>query len=222
MMPSVIRTMAVATATLVVLGLTACTADDDATPLPTAPVVQLGAPGQPNRTLSPEDAAALESPGHVEQDVEFVRNMLHHHSQAIQMTGYVDDRTDDEDVRLLAERMEVSQTDEIRQLERWLQERGEPARDPDEAHDGHDAASMPGLLTDEELAQLEATRGDEFDVLFLQFMIKHHEGAIQMVNDLYASGGGQEPDVDAFARHVDSDQRIEIARMTSMLAQRQG
>lgn len=222
MMPRPVRSIAVATAALLALGLAACTAEDEAVPLPTSPVVQLGAPGQPNRTLSPEDAAALGSPEYVEQDVAFVRDMLHHHAQAIQMTGYVQERSDDGDIELLAERMDVSQTDEILQLERWLQERGEPARDPDAPHGGHGSDQMPGLLTDEELAQLEAARGEEFDVLFLQFMIRHHEGAIQMVSDLYASGGGQEPDIDAFARHVEADQGIEIARMRDLLAQRAG
>lgn len=205
---------------VIALGLTACTPpEDDAQPLPTTPVVQLGAPGEPNRTLSPSEAAALDTIGYVEEDVLFVRDMLHHHSQAIQMTGYVDERTTDRDIRLLAERMEVSQTDEITQLETWLQKRGEPVRDPDAGH-AHDAESMPGLLTDAELAELEAAEGDEFDELFLAYMIRHHQGAVQMVSDLYASGAGQEPDIDAFARHVEADQNIEIARMQEMLAER--
>ncbi|WP_169583109.1 MULTISPECIES: DUF305 domain-containing protein [Microbacterium] len=214
------RLLVVGAVTLTVLGLTGCTPPaDDAAPLPTTPVVQLGAPGEPNRTLSPSEAAALDSPEYVEEDVLFVRDMLHHHSQAIQMTGYVDERTSDDDIRLLAERMEVSQTDEITQLETWLQRRGEPVRDPDASHE-HDADSMPGLLTDDELAQLEAAEGDEFDEMFLEFMIRHHQGALEMVAELYGSGGGQESDIDAFARHVEADQSIEIARMQQMLAER--
>ena len=165
------------------------------------------------------NAAALDSPPYVEADVLFVRDMLHHHSQAIQMTGYVEDRTTDEDIRLLAERMQISQADEITQLETWLQKRGEPVRDPDASH-GHDAESMPGLLTDEELAQLEAAEGDEFDRLFLAFMIRHHQGAVQMVTELYAEGAGQETEIDTFARHVEADQNIEIGRMQDMLADR--
>ena len=129
------RLVSLGAAVLLIFGLSACTAEpEEAAPLPTSPVVQLGAPGEPNRTLSPDEAAGLGSPTYVEQDVLFVRDMLHHHSQAIQMTGYVDDRTTDEDIRLLAERMDVSQTDEITQLETWLQTRGEPVRDPDDSH----------------------------------------------------------------------------------------
>ncbi|WP_203581846.1 DUF305 domain-containing protein [Microbacterium hibisci] len=220
--PTPTRLVLLGAAALLMVGLSACTAEpDEVAPLPTSPVVQLGAPGEPNRTLSPEEAAELDSPTYVEQDVLFVRDMLHHHSQAIEMTGYVDERTTDDDIRLLAERMAVSQTDEITQLETWLQTRGEPVRDPDESH-AHTSESMPGLLTEAELAELEGAEGEEFDRLFLTYMIKHHEGAIQMVTDLYAEGGGQESDIDVFARHVEADQGIEIARMEELLAQREG
>ncbi len=199
--------------------LTACTADaEPPAPVSTVPVIQPGAPGEPNRTLSPEEAAeAQDSLPYVEADVLFVRDMLHHHAQALVMTGYVPDRTTDRDIRLLAERMEVSQTDEIAQLEKWLRDRAEPIRDPDAAHDAH--TDMPGLLTDDELAQLEAAKGSEFERLFLEFMIKHHEGAIRMVADLIADGGGQETEIGLFARHVEADQGIEIARMQQLLAQ---
>ena len=81
---------------------------------------------------------------------------------------------------------------------------------------------MPGLLTEDEMAELEAADGEEFDVLFLTFMIKHHQGAIQMVQDLYAAGGGQEVEIDTFAKHVEADQNIEISRMQQMLAERTG
>lgn len=209
-------------AALLVTGLTACTAGpEEAVPPASAPVVQIGGPGEPNRTLSPEEAAALTSPPYVESDVLFVRDMLHHHSQALAMTGFVPDRSHDESVHLLAERMEIGQTDEMAMLERWLQDRGEPVRDPDAAH-GHSAASMPGLLTDAEMAQLEAAEGEEFDILFLTFMIKHHQGAIQMVQELYAAGGGQEVEIGTMALHIEADQNIEIKRMQQMLAERQG
>lgn len=217
-----IRLASLGIAALLIAGLTACTGEpEDAAPLPTTPVVQLGGPGEPNRTLSPDEAAALTSPSYSEDDVLFVRDMLHHHSQAIEMTGFVVDRSDDEDVRLLAERMDISQTDEMAVLEKWLQDRGEPVRDPDASH-AHSAESMPGLLTDAEMAQLEAAEGEEFDILFLTFMIKHHQGAIQMVQELYAADGGQEPEIDTFARHVEADQGIEITRMQRMLAEREG
>jgi len=76
------------------------------------------------------------------------------------------------------------------------------------------------MLTEEELAELETADGDAFDVLFLKSMIRHHEGAVAMIEDLYTAGGGQEPVIGEMARHFDSDQRIEITRMADMLAER--
>ena len=203
-----------------VLALTACTvAEPTPRPTSTAPVVQLGAPGEGNRTLSPEEQLELGGTvPHSEADVQFVRDMLHHHAQALVMTGYVEERTTDSGIRLLAERMHISQEDEMGQLEKWLQTRGEPVRDPDAAHDAH--SLMPGMLTAEELAALEAAEGEAFDELFLRSMIRHHEGALVMIADLFARSDGAEPELGQLANHFDSDQRVEIARMSSMLAER--
>lgn len=196
---------------------------DDAAPraVSTAPVVQLGAPGDANRTLGPDDIAAIEAPAHVEADVTFVRNMLYHHDQAMTMTAMVEERTTTRDIRLLSARMAATQEGEIEQLENWLAARDETVRDPaDGDHDSHASmAGMQGMLTEEEMARLEAAEGPEFDRLFLELMIKHHEGAIAMVYDLYGAGGGVESEVDSIARHVDSDQSIEISRMRQMLAE---
>ncbi len=200
-----------------VFGLAACTAGSDE-PAPTSPVVQLGAPGEENQTLSPEDAAKLESPKHTEADEQFMLDMVQHHNQAIVMTSFVDERTDDRDIRLLAKRMKISQQDEMDLMTRWLQDRVVPLTDEHGGHgDGHE---MPGMLTDEQLAQLEAADGAAFERLFLEFMIQHHEGALQMVSELYTDGGGHESEIDQFARHVESDQGVEIARMQQLLATR--
>ena len=210
------RSLRLGTVVVLALGLTACTAGSE--PAPTDPVVQLGAPGEPNRTLSPEEAGGIEAPTFVEEDVAFMRDMIEHHSQAIVMTGFVDERTDDRDIRLLAERMKVSQEDELDLMAKWMQERSQPIRG--DGHDGHGANEMPGMLTQQQLDRLEAAEGDEFDRLFLEYMIQHHEGALQMVQDLYKAGGGQEASIGQFASHVEGDQGIEIARMQSMLAER--
>jgi uncharacterized protein (DUF305 family) len=202
------------------LGLSACTAGAPAAPEPTSPMVQLGAPGEPNRTMSPDEAAGIEAPEHTEADVEFMQMMILHHDQAITMTDWVDERTTDRDIRLLAERMRISQEDELELMAGWLQDRGTPLRDEHGAHGGHADGMMPGMLTDEQLEQLEAADGEEFERLFLEYMIQHHAGALEMVADLWASDGGQEPEIGQFARHVEGDQAIEIARMQSMLAER--
>ena len=215
------RCFGVGTVLVLSLGLAACTVSAPEPPEPTSPIVQLGAPGEPNQTLSPEDAAKrLEAPKFVEADSEFMLDMMQHHDQALVMTGYVEDRTDDRDIRLLAERMRISQEDEVTMMTRWLQDRFIPVND--ESGHGHEGDTMPGMLTDEQLADLEAATGAAFDRLFLQSMIQHHLGAVQMVGELYAAGGGNESEIDQFARHVESDQGIEIARMQQMLAERSG
>ena len=211
------RPGAVAATMVLAFGLTACTNSVPDTPEPTSPVVQLGAPGEPNRTLSPDEAAALSVPEHTDADVEFMRMMIAHHDQAIVMTGWVDERTSNRDVRLLAERMRISQEDELEQMASWMQDRGQPLREG--GHD-HLYAAMPGMLTDEELEQLEHAKGAEFERLFLEGMIRHHQGALEMVEDLWAAGGGNETWIGEFARHVESDQGIEIVRMQQMLAER--
>ena len=198
-----------------VLVLAGCTSDADGE----APrVVQLASPGQPNRVLTDEEAAELDAPEYTDADVAFVQAMIPHHAQALEMTDLVEERTSRADIPLLSERIEISQQDEIALLERWLTDRGE--RIP-ESHSHHGSMGlMPGMLTDEQLAQLENASGAEFDLLFLQSMIYHHEGAVVMVNDLLTGGtGGQEPEVFQLAQHIDSDQQIEIARMNSLLRQ---
>jgi uncharacterized protein (DUF305 family) len=215
------RPLAVAIAgTLVAVALTACTGSEDVgRSTSTAPVVQLGAPGHPNRTLSADEQLSPIPLRHNDADIAFARDMIRHHNQALVMTGYVDDRTTTSDIRLLAKRMRDGQADEINLLKQWLSDRGEPPNDLEKEHGGHDLGeSMPGMLSEAELAQLEAARSAEFDRLFLELMTKHHEGALLMVAELNAQGGGQEPALGQIAQHIDSDQRIELARMASLLA----
>lgn len=201
-------------------------------PVDPAPVVQAGAPGEEGRTITAGQVAQIGSPRHVAADAEFMRDMIIHHAQAVEMTALVAERTTSQDIRLLAERIEASQEDEMRMMRRWLTDRGEAL--PDEhahhAHHGHGAhaghgadphAGMPGMLSPAEMQQLRDARGADFDRLFLEGMIKHHEGAIVMVEELFAiDGAGQETEIFQFASHVDSDQRMEIMRMQRMLAQR--
>ncbi len=146
-------------------------------------------------------------------DVRFMHGMIPHHAQALDMTGLVPERSENERIHRLAQRIEISQRDEIARMRRWLETRDEPV--PSEHHHG---ALMPGMLTEEEMARLSAARGSEFDRLFLELMIHHHEGALVMVDDLFTTdGAGQETEIFLFASHVDTDQRAEIARMRSML-----
>lgn len=158
-----------------------------------------------------------------------MQQMIHHHAQALQMTALVPGRTTRREIHLIAERIEVSQRDEIRQMQEWLRARGEavPAADtmptePHAAHAGHATdsthAMMPGMLTPAQMAQLAAATGTEFDRLFLELMIRHHEGALTMVSDLLARGGAQESQMFSLAAEIESDQMMEIARMQRLLA----
>jgi uncharacterized protein (DUF305 family) len=188
---------------------------DSGSPAANPRVVQPGAPGQSGRTLSDDDLSSLAPPRHNTSDTRFMQRMIHHHAQALEMTALVDERTNSADVPRLAGRIEVSQRDEIAQMERWLADRGE-------AHPGGHATHgqgelMPGMLDEAGFRRLRAARGVAFDRLFLESMIRHHEGALAMVTELYNSGGGFEPACDRFAREVNADQTIEIARMREML-----
>ncbi|MGH7573168.1 MAG: DUF305 domain-containing protein [Gemmatimonadota bacterium] len=167
-------------------------------------------PRHPSGQQGGSTGAALS--GLTKTDVRFMQEMIVHHAQALAMTDLVADRTDSEALQKLARRIEVSQKDEIAMMERWLDASGESA--PERHH--HDPL-MPGMLTEEELVRLAAATGDEFDRLFLEYMIRHHEGALVMVADLFSGGGGQEAEVFRIASNVDADQRAEIARMRGML-----
>jgi len=197
--------------------------DDDAQPGETAPnIVQPGAPGEPTRTLTPEELAEIEPPGYTPADVRFMQGMIHHHAQALRMTALVPARSSDDGLGLLAKRIDLSQVTEIDQMRSWLKARGEAApvlhRKHGHAH-GAGQGLMPGMLTEPQLKKLAAARGKAFYRLFLESMIRHHQGAMQMVTELFLAEGGAEPEAGAFARHVDADQQIEIARMRTMLAE---
>ena len=188
----------------------AATAATTPEPTPTVNVIIPGAPGEPSRTVTATPTPV--NGGSVAADVEFMRGMIHHHDQAITMTKWVPDRTASTSIRLMAKRMEVSQTDEIDFMKKWLEKRGEK---PAAEHGAHDMM-MPGMLNEEQLTALENAKGKAFDKLFLAYMTQHHEGALEMVRDLFNAGGGAESEIGQFAMHVDSDQQIEIQRMAEL------
>ena len=180
-------------------------------------ILQPGAPGAPGRVITAEQAADQSRVLFTEADVRFMQGMIGHHAQALEMTALLPSRTNSDEMRKFAKRIEVSQADEIKMMQGWLTARGQPLPDP-HAHHAHGAALMPGMLSAEEMARLADAKGEEFDRLFLRFMIKHHDGALVMVKELFASpGAGQDAEVYAFASDVDADQRMEIHRMGSML-----
>ena len=212
---------------LVVVALAGCRDSDEPESAPvTAPnIVQPGAPGEPSQTLSQEELDAVEPTPHTKADVAFMKGMIHHHAQALHMTALVPKRSTNSDVELLAKRIDISQESEIEQMTTWLESRGETPpvwhREHGHAH-GAGRVLMPGMLTDADMERLAATRGAAFDRLFLRDMIRHHQGALTMVQELYNAGGGAEPNAGAFVRHVESDQQIEIDRMQELLNELRG
>ena len=181
-------------------------------------IVQPGAPGEASRVVGAEQARDLSRVQFTPADVKFMQGMIHHHAQAIDMVKLLETRTGSEDMKRFALRIQLSQDDEIKMMRRWLEVRGQDV--PGEhAHHLPGAPLMPGMLTADEMARLSAAEGPAFDRLFLEGMIKHHAGAITMVQELFNTpGAGQDSEIYAFASDVDADQRMEIERMGAMLA----
>ncbi len=177
------------------------------------PLIQPGAPGEASRVITPERAVDLPAIPPTAAEIRFMQGMIGHHAQALEMTALVGSRSSRDDVKLIAQRIALSQADEIKMMQEWLARRGEQAPD---AHAHH--AMMPGMLTAEEMGRLETSTGVEFDRLFVQLMIKHHGGALTMVGELLSHpDAGQDPELSAFAADVDVDQRGEIARLAALL-----
>ncbi len=188
---------------------------------PSVNIVQPGAPGDRSRMLSAAEAEALETTKHTKADVDFMQAMIHHHWQAILMTKWVPRRSPGPDIPLMAKRMEISQEAEIEVMRKWLLDRGVKPNKPGD-HSGHDHGTgkglPPGMLTSRQLGRLYNTKGRAFDRMFLRFMTYHHQGALTMVQQLIDRGGGMEPEIGSFTRHVEADQSIEMARMHDLQA----
>ena len=181
-----------------------------------------GGPGA--SSPAPAVQAARQAPAPNAGDVHFLSGMIHHHAQALAMSALVPERASNPSVGVLAERIRVSQTDEILLMQQWLRDQGAPVPEATPGpmrmmHDGmaHDML-MPGMLSEAQMAQLAAARGVEFDRLFLEFMIMHHEGALGMVNELFATPGAANDDfIYKMASDTYADQGSEIDRMQQML-----
>ena len=194
---------------------------------------------QATASLPPKSAAALHSDSlatakaradsqrlpYTSADVYFMSGMIGHHAQALVMAGWAPSHGASPPTLRLCQRIINAQQDEILTMQTWLRDRKLPVPQPDPAGmkmsmNGHEmTVLMPGMLTEDQMKQLDAARGPAFDRLFLTFMIQHHQGAITMVGDLFNSeGAAQDETVFKFASDVNVDQTTEVARMQSMLA----
>jgi uncharacterized protein (DUF305 family) len=184
--------------------------------------VSLAAPAARAQVSTP---VARTEPRYTAADVRFMQGMIGHHAQAVVMAEMAPTHGASAQVALFCRKILRSQADEIDLMQGWLRDRGERVPDPRDPHAGMDMSMpghmmlMPGMLTPEQLAELDRSRGAGIDRLFLTDMIQHHEGALTMVAALFDSpGAGQTPEIFGFATGVDADQRAEIARMQAMLA----
>jgi uncharacterized protein (DUF305 family) len=157
-------------------------------------------------------------------DIEFMSGMIGHHAQAVTMSKLAPTRAASGAVMRLAERIINAQEDEMATMRRWLRDRNQPVPDSGgmdhsmHAMPGMSHAMMPGMLSPEQMSELTAARGIEFDRLYLRYMIQHHKGATAMVKKLFATeGAGQDLTIFKFAADVNVDQTTEIARMQRML-----
>lgn len=154
---------------------------------------------------------------YTEADADFMRHMIRHHAQALDMAALAPGRAESPEVRRLAARITTGQEAEIALMRRWLEERRLLA-DAEHDHDAAPTPSMPGMLTAAQLRELGAASGGNFDRLFLLYMIQHHEGAVAMVEELFATpGAASHASTFRIASGVQVDQRTEIARMQAML-----
>lgn len=198
------------------------------------PIFNPGAPGTPSRIVSAAEAVALSRTTFTPGDVQFMKHMVVHHGQAIEMVDLLRDKGADPKVKLIGERIALSQEAEIDLMRNWLADRGQAMTMPD-MHHGHAAMShaehaghampvqdtpiMPGMLSSAQMQTLAAATGNNFDRLFLQGMIQHHQGALDMVDDLLAQpDAAQDPVLSDFASSVVADQSAEILRMQSLLS----
>lgn len=192
-----------------------------------AAVAGCAASNPPATTPSPESPATSPAPAtqvgipslkHSPADVKFMNDMIAHHAQAVRIASWAPTHGASPAVQRMAERVVVGQNDEIAIMQRWLRERKEPVPEADSTHQMHHAAQMPGMLSPADLEQLDKARGAGFDRLFLTFMIRHHQGALTMVDQLFGSqGAAQDETVFRLASDVYADQSTEIERMQKMI-----
>lgn len=184
-------------------------------------VVQPGAPGHPSAAVpANQPPAQLREP--TEADVKFMQGMIMHHGQAVEMTKLVKAKSHNPEILELAKKIDISQTDEMGVMKRWLQDRGKPISEMEDMP-GMDMSdmmpSMPGMLTKAQMVSLRKATGPEFDHLFLTGMMQHHGGALVMVKELFATpGAAQDALLFDFTSDVDNTQQAEIDIMRNMLA----
>jgi uncharacterized protein (DUF305 family) len=177
-----------------------------------APIIQPGAPGENSKKLDPETATSIAMTSHIDADIKFLQGMIVHHQQAIMMSKLAAKRTNNKTIIDLANRIDLSQVDEINFMESWLSSRDQNAHEMN--HKDHMHMNMSGMATPAQIESLKNSNSTDFDRLFLQLMIKHHDGALDMVDELKKyPGSANDQLLNEFVSDLINDQAVEIERM---------
>ena len=218
-----LKRLTTSAAVTALFGAAACASNP---PEPSQQPAPAAAPAAVTAAPAPVAAARPDSGKWTAADVKFMTGMIGHHAQALVMAKMAPTHGASQTILTLTGRIINAQNDEIAIMQTWLRDRNQPVPDPVSGmHAGHDMAGMqhelmPGMLTNEQLAQLDAARGPDFDVMFLKLMIQHHEGAVAMVKELINTpGAAQDDQVFKISSDINVDQATEIARMKRMLVE---
>jgi len=181
------------------------------------PILQPGSPGEPTKVIDSETAIAIANTSYTAADVDFMQGMIIHHYQAFLMSEMATSRTNNQTILDLAGRIDISQQDEISFMENWLLDMGQTVPDPSKSNHMHHHKMM-GMATPEQMQQLSQSDSTDFDRMYLNLMIKHHEGAIDMVDRLNEyPGSAYDPQLYEFVSDLTNDQGVEIERMNGIL-----
>ncbi len=181
------------------------------------PILQPGSPGEPTKVIDSETAIAIANTSYTAADVDFMQGMIIHHYQAFLMSEMATSRTNNQTILDLAGRIDISQQDEISFMENWLLDMGQTVPDPSKSNHMHHHKMM-GMATPEQMQQLNQSDSTDFDRMYLNLMIKHHEGAIEMVDRLNEyPGSAYDPQLYEFVSDLTNDQGVEIERMNGIL-----
>ena len=186
-----------------------------------APIIQPGAPGYPSKVLNESEATNIANTSYINADVKFLQGMIVHHEQAILMSEMADIRTNNKTILDLAKRIDASQKDEINFMESWLKDRDEfnnVSNNSHQNHKMHASMNMEGMASPKQLDDLRNSNSTDFDRLFLKLMINHHDGALEMVEELKKyPGNAYDPILNEFVSDLINDQGVEIERMNVIL-----
>ncbi len=182
------------------------------------PIILPGAPGESGMEITAEEAIEIANTSYSSDDVTFMQDMIPHHNQAVQMAALVEARTNNEKVREIAGRIDTSQADEIKFMQGWLAKRGESSPNPEDHQAMHMHHDMAGMASPEDMKMLATLDSTAFDRKFLNLMIAHHEGALEMVEHLLDQpGAAYDPVLFEFVNGIVEDQEAEIKQMNALL-----